>query len=314
MRKKFTLALLSLLLVPLGMMAQNVTIRANNGSTIAAVKQGVTDTFFNLGGFATWQHEQLSMVLTVSDNSDLTPNGQLDNPANNLFKNGTKMQIAKGKVSGANTCYVSVSLPSGYRFTRYEIKFTKPRYAQDSEFNTGRTGQESSTFGEMDSNYSAYIVPVSDKDTTSASITINGQAKTIKRREVNEGSGEMGNVLYFRLSAPNSSRALIQLESAEFWFTSEENYSPLTPAGVISSPVSAVDIPFSTSRVDFGTITRRSYNGVSRVSYSSANVSDLEANFTLYEAESTKEGSGVDGISGQVVDYKAGTISSSVGI
>lgn len=313
MRKKFTLALLSLLLVPLGMMAQNVTIRANNGSTIAAVKQGVTDTFFNLGGFATWQHEQLSMVLTVSDNSDLTPNGQLDNPANNLFKNGTKMQIAKGKVSGANTCYVSVSLPSGYRFTRYEIKFTKPRNAQDSEFNTGRTGQESSTFGEMDSNYSAYIVPVSDKDTTSASITINGQAKTIKRREVNEGSGEMGNVLYFRLSAPNSSRALIQLESAEFWFTSEENYSPLTPAGVISSPVSAVDVPFSTSRVDFGTITSRSYNGVSRVSYSSANVSDLEANFTLYEAESTKEGSGVDGISGQVVDYKAGTISSSGG-
>ena len=33
--------------------AQNVTIRSNNGSTIAAVKEGDTDTFFGCGGFAT---------------------------------------------------------------------------------------------------------------------------------------------------------------------------------------------------------------------------------------------------------------------
>ena len=69
--------------------AQNVTIKATNGSTIAAVKDGgTTDSFFGAGGFATWQHEQLSMVMTTSDGTALTPNGQLDNPANNLFTSG----------------------------------------------------------------------------------------------------------------------------------------------------------------------------------------------------------------------------------
>ena len=105
MRKSFTLALLSLLMLPLAMMAQNVTIKATNGSTIAAVKSGngAGDTFFGLGGFATWQHEQLAMVLTVSDGTDLTKNGQLDNPANNLFASGQYMQIAKGAHPGSTS-------------------------------------------------------------------------------------------------------------------------------------------------------------------------------------------------------------------
>lgn len=288
----------------LSLQAQNVTIRANNGSTIAAVKNGgATDTFFGLGGFATWQHEQLSMVLTVSDGTSLTPNGQLDNPANNLFANGNYMQIAKGKVNNANVCYATISLPSGYRFTGYAIKFTKPRNAQNSEFNTGNNGTQPSTFGETNSTFATY--------TTQATINIGGAAQTITRTEM--GEGDMGNVLYFKLQNPSSSRALIQLESAEFFFTSEENYSPVTPAGTITSPVSAVDVPFSTSKVDFGNITSRTYNGSTRVSYSSANVTDLEANFLLYEAESIKDGSDIDGISGKVVDYKAGTISSSGG-
>ncbi len=295
---------LSIMFTSLSLQAQNVTIRANNGSTIAAVKNGgATDTFFGLGGFATWQHEQLSMVLTVSDGTSLTPNGQLDNPANNLFANGNYMQIAKGKVNNANVCYATISLPSGYRFTGYAIKFTKPRNAQNSEFNTGNNGTQPSTFGETNSTFATY--------TTQATINIGGAAQTITRTEM--GEGDMGNVLYFKLQNPSSSRALIQLESAEFFFTSEENYSPVTPAGTITSPVSAVDVPFSTSKVDFGNITSRTYNGSTRVSYSSANVTDLEANFLLYEAESIKDGSDIDGISGKVVDYKAGTISSSGG-
>ena len=299
---KFWVLFLSIMFTSLSMQAQNVTIKATNGSTIAAVKNGgTTDTFFNLGGFATWQHEQLSMVLTVSDGTDLTANGQLDNPANNLFASGSYMQIAKGKASGANVCYATLSLPKGYRFTGYTIKFTKPQNAQNGEFNTGNN--EQSTFGETNSTFATY--------TTQATITTNGAAQTITRTEMNEG--DMSNVLYFKLQNPSNARALIQLESAEFFFTAEENYSPVTPAGEITSPVSAVDIPFSTSKVDFGPITSRTYNGTTRVSYSSASVSDLEANFMLYEAESTKSGSDIDGVSGQIIDYKAGTISSDGG-
>jgi len=309
MRKRFTLALLSLLLVPLSIMAQNVTIRANNGSTIAAIKNGgTTDSFFGAGGFATWQHSQLSMVLTVSDGTVLTSNGQLDNPANNLFTSGNYMQIGKGQKTGANTTYVSLSLPSGYRFTGYEIKFRKSTETKGSgngaiSFNSNVTGR----FGETGSDFGTY--------TTSADVTNNNGSQTIKREG---GITDMGNVLYFKLMNTTNSntngRVLITLESAEFYFTAEENYSPVTPAMEITSPVSAVDIPFSTSKVDYGPVQNRDYviNGrtYTRMSYSSADVTDLQAYLHLYEAESIKDGTDIDGISGKVVDYKAGSISS----
>lgn len=276
--------------------AQDVTIRANNGACVAAVKNGgVTDTFFNLGGFATWQHEQLNMVLTVSDGTALTPSGQLDNPANNLFKasDGEHMQIAHGAVNNANVCYATVSLPSGYRFTEYLIEFTKPSGVGNNFNGSG----QSSTFGETNSTFSTY--------STQASITTGGAMQTLHRSE--SDANPMGNVLYFKLQNPTSSRALIQLVTAKFYFTAEENFSPVTPASEITTPVSATLVPYPTSKVDFGTIQNRSYNGAWRVSYESANVTDINANFLLYEAESTKSGSDIDGISGQVVDFKSGS-------
>ena len=333
--------LMAMLLSSVGVKAQNVTIKATNGSTIAAIKSGTTDTFFGAGGFATWQHEQLCMVLTTSDGTALTPNNQLDNPANNLFTSGNFMQIGKGQHPGnetqapANVCYVSLSLPSGYRFTGYEIKFKKSTETKGS--GDGAISFDSpvtSRFGETGSNFSTY--------TTQADVTNGGSSVTISRTEGSGGS--MGNVLYFKLTNTTTdageeghweringrrvwvegrdanNRALITIESAEFFFTAEENYAPVTPAGEITSPVSAVDIPFSTSKVDYGEITKRKYtiNGkdYERMSYNSADVADLEANFILYEAESYKPATAsqtFDGTVGQVVDYKAGSISSNGG-
>ena len=281
--------------------AQDVTIRANNGACVAAVKNGgTTDTFFNLGGFATWQHEQLNMVLTVSDGTVLTPNGQLDNPANNLFKasDGVRMQIAKGQASGANVCYVTVSLPSGYRFTGYAIKFSRPANVNkgDSDnFNSSGT----SYFGETDRSFGDWMAT-----TTYKSIALNG-LDSIKRDE--SAALPMGNVLYFKLQGPDNRRALVQLEEARFFFTAEENFTPMTPAGTITTPVSATKVEFPTSKVDFGTIKNNRYNGTWRISYESANVSDIKANLLLYEAESITDGEDIDGISGKVVDFKTGS-------
>ena len=298
MRKKFTFALLSLLLVPLGMMAQDVTIRANNGACVAAVKDyGTTDSFFGAGGFATWQHEQLNMVLTTSDNTNLTPNGQLDNPANNIFKanDGVHLQLAHGQASDANVCYVSISLPSGYRFTGYEIKFSKPAQLTKGSL-TFNSANSTSTFGETIRGFGTYII--------SAAAARNGAAQTIRREE--SEAQPMSNVLYFKMENPTGSRAIITLDDAKFFFTAEDNFSPLTPASEITTPVSATNVPFPTSKVDFGTIEARSYNNTTRVSYSSANVTDIEANFLLYEAESIKDGADIDGINGKVVDFKTG--------
>ena len=88
MRKRFTLALLSLLLVPLAMMAQSVTVEPSTGNLIVALTEG-TEVGFTGGWGAMWRHEQLPLSLTVSDYADLTDGGEIARPAGNLYdKNG----------------------------------------------------------------------------------------------------------------------------------------------------------------------------------------------------------------------------------
>ena len=311
MKKAKLFLMLALLMMGVNnVFAQDVTIRANNGSTIAAIKDGgTTDSFFGAGGFATWQHEQLAMVMTVSDNTDLTTSGQLENPANNLFSSGNYMQIGKGQASGANTTYVSLSLPKGYRFTEYHITFSKSNETKGSgngaiSFDSNVTAR----FGETNSSFTY---------TNYADVTNNGGTSSIDRIETE--TSRMGNVLYFRLQNTGNSqnnRVLITLESAQIFFTAEENYAPVLPVSSVNN-VSAVDIPFETSKVDYGSIQNRPYtiNGqtYTRMSYASSDVTDLTANMVLYEAESIKDGSHFDGTSGKIVDYKAGTISSQDG-
>ena len=311
-RSRWMLLLLLLVAGVTNTLAQNVTIKATNGSMVAALATGYEDLGYKSGGFATWQHEQLSMVLTTSDQTNKTPSGQLDNPANNIYSDGSHLQLA----NSSTPCYVSISLPKGYRFTGYTIKFSKPNQltkgpeddvSSQVVFNDANNN---STFGETDRNFT-YI--------TSATATVSrgGNAVTISRTE-NEAN-KMSNVLYFVLGPErNYTCELITIESAEFFFTAEENYSPVTPAGVISSAVSAVDVAYSTSRVDYGSIetTQSSYGSWSRISYDSENVKDLKAYLTLFQENAVKDGVDIDGVTGKkVVDYDRtdGTITSEAG-
>ena len=80
---------LGILLAPLSLQAQDVNVRANNGSCLPAVKgDGATDAFYSLGGFALWKHNQLNLNMTTadSDGAAMLSNGQFANPANNIFK------------------------------------------------------------------------------------------------------------------------------------------------------------------------------------------------------------------------------------
>ena len=287
-------------------LAQTVTIRGNNGSMVAAMASGQQeDLGYKSGGFATWQHEQLSMVLTTSDETNLTPNMQLDNPANNLYVADNKMQICKGDGAG----YVSLSLPKGYRFTSYTIVFSRPNTVtkgegQGNTITFNQNTNRSSVFGETGSDFGNYI--------TQGTVAQGSGTATITRTE--GAGGSMSNVLYFKLG-PYTDRydqyplELITLESAEFRFTAEENYSPVGPTTNVSN-VSAVDVPFYTSKVDYGRIQSTTYFGHSRITYTSANVTDLQGYFKLYEAESLKDGTGIDGVQGKVAETKTGTISS----
>jgi len=282
--------------------AQNVTIRPSNGSTLAARPKGDYDIFFQSGGFATWKHNQLTLTMTTSDQTGLTANGQLANPANNIFQNKTtdKISLAKGE-STYKVNYIAICLPKGYRFTGYSITFSRTETkigTGTGAYNAGQNGTV--TFGETNETFSTYK--------TSAGATFGATNRKIERTSMSET--DMSNVLYFKMENAVDERDIITLDHIELQFTSESNYTPVTPAGNING-VSAVDIPFSTSKVDYGRLSNEEYHGyAARMSYSSANVTDLEAYLTLFEEESTKDVSdnGYDGTPGKMVDYKSGTI------
>ena len=335
MRKKITLALLSLLLVPLAMMAQNVTVHPGNGSMLPAVKQGgKTDTFYDWNGFATWKHNQLALTMTTGDsdnNSGADANGQLEKPANDIFateKNEENpdapryLQIGAGK--GMDT-YIVFSLPRGYRFTGYTIQFHRIAYPtpENTTINTSGTvtvngddvlnSSSSIAFGETTANFSFTNV----NKTFQNNIGSNNTTKyTLTRTSGNDT--DMGNLLYFRLqSGASGMRAYIQLDHVELNFTAENNYAPILPTPNVNGQ-SAVNIPFITNKMDYGDLSPRdksgnylSLNNGGRISYVGS-LHDLNANLILYEKGSTKSvtNNGFDGIGGDMVDFKDGSISS----
>ena len=330
--------------------AQNVTVHPGNGSMMPALKSGNTDTFYEWGGFATWKHEQLSLTMTTGDsdnnltgtNDQLTGSGQLAKPANNIFAsaadtNGKKyLQIGKGRVSVVNgetvglDCYLTIALPKGYRFTGYTIKFHRisaPNGAPSSNvFNwTGNIN-----FGETDNSFTYTNVG----GTYQGGI---GQNNTTQYTLTRTSDTEMTNVLYFKLDngrehsetydrwgnlTSASGRAFIQFDHMELYFTAENNTQLVIPSTATGTNVSAIDIPFTTSKIDYGQLIMRDIDGntssqsgydssTARMSYDGT-IRDMNANMILYEDGSIRredEANGFDGTVGKMLDYHSGSIS-----
>ncbi|MBQ6033714.1 MAG: hypothetical protein IJL29_11975 [Prevotella sp.] len=315
MKKAKLFMMLALLVMGVSnLFAQNVTVHPGNGSMIAAKKSTGGDTFFNWGGYATWKHEQLSLTMTTGDsdnNSGTDENGQLQNPANDIFSsaadtNGDKyLQIGKG--NGMDT-YLTICLPKGYRFTGYTISFHRIS-APNGATGTVNNYNGNISFGETNTSFT-YRSTNNTSGTYRGSIGQNNSTQyTISR--TSQTDADMGNVLYFRLSnQTQQGRAFIQLDHVELYFTAEANYTPLTPAPNTTDK-SAVDIPFTTSKMDYGTLTSQTDGGSARISYNGT-IHDLNANLTLFEHGSIKEvtDNGFDGTAGYMVDYRDGSISS----
>ena len=319
------LMLVVLCLVGMQGNAQNVTVHPGNGSMLPALKSGNSDTFFRWGGFATWKHEQLSLTMTTgdSDNNDGTDaDGQLARPANDIFASadGKYLQIGKGGINNsAFDTYLTIALPKGYRFTGYTIKFhriARPNgsptdvnnYTGDITFGeTDNTFAYTSTINSTNDNITTYRGGIGQSNTTVYTIGRTSQTDT-----------DMDNVLYFKLGPNVASRAFIQLDHVELLFTAENNYAPLIPAPNVVNQ-SAVDIPFTTSKMDYGTLEERTDRGpngnstaVTRISYNGT-IHDMNANLTLYENGSTEtitaEQNDFDGTAGDIVKYQSGSIS-----
>ena len=302
-------------------LAQNVTVHPGNGSMLPARKSTGGDTFYSWNGFATWKHNQLALTMTTGDsdnNSGTNANGQLENPANDIFASADGKCLQLGEGYNMNT-YLTISLPKGYRITGYTIQFHRisgPNGAPTDWWGNPNVNETSRSisFGETNSSFTYRTTT----NTTTQNITSYrgdiGQGTTTKYTigRTSQNDTDMGNVLYFKLATDRSvrARAFIQLDYVELLFTAEADYAPVTPT-TSATERSAVDISFTTSKMDYGQLTRRTDNGTTRVSYDGT-IYDLNANLTLYEDGSVENvtDNGFDGTAGNIVKYQSGSISS----
>ncbi len=330
-------------------LAQNVTVHPGNGSMLPAKKnttQSNGDTFFRWRGFATWKHEQLSLTMTTGDSENnltdgsnqLTGNGQLQNPANNIFATPSNttgaaryLQIGKGRDMDT---YVTVVLPKGYRFTGYSITFHRINYPtadgmshisyygtdyiqwrnDNNEYQYSQLYEttQSISFGETDNtfNYTSFTNSTTQNITSYRGGIARNTTTPYTIGRTSQNSTDMTNVLYFKLSAgEGADRAFIMLDKMVLYFTAENNTPTLIPA-TTATDRSAVDIPFTTGKVDYDELINRT-DGVTRISYDGT-IRDMNANMTLYEKGSVTndKDNEFDGTVGKMVDYKSGSISS----
>ena len=316
MLRKFTLALLSLLLVPLAMMAQNVTISPQNGSMICSDATGKGTSG---GAFSMWRHEQLALTMIASGSTALTDEGILKNHRN--WFNTCNSCTFRPTVSNAEkaqwidcgwqgTGYYTVSLPKGYRFTSYRFVLSHDIYNPGQGFNINTTARV--TWAETGSNFGSAINSV----TLPAVPAANGTAtiETLTRT-----GDDMGNVLYFKATASNNSNNStsdfydLTFRYIELTFTADAD----TPIDIhassqVSTGQSMLEVPFNTGKVDLGEVIQRAIQSAgNRISYSLTNFKDMAASMLLYEAESVHAATGTesfDGTNGDVAYNKAGSI------
>ena len=124
MKKKTLFALLSLLLLPLGLNAQRVHVALNNGSLVNATMGG-QDT--GAGFSALWRHEQLSLSMTGADRDSLLLSGEVGIPSS-VFGKHRETSVGEGAndslitiIGGHRPSFIVVSLPKGYRITGYKM-------------------------------------------------------------------------------------------------------------------------------------------------------------------------------------------------
>ena len=299
MRKRFTLALLSLLLVPLGMMADsNVTVSPSTGSLIVALTEG-TEVGFTGGWGAMWRHEQLPLSFTVADYVDLTEGGEIARPAGNLYDKNGQLVVLGGQ-SPLNG-YMVLSLPKGYRFTGYKMVLVNDNIGVEFP-GYGTIGGIQKSFYETNKNfdYENYIARAETADHTWTMAASNEPNKEYVIERTSLTDDDMSNQLYFclRLHAQRS-YAVLTIKSFEVYFTAEGTFS----AGV--KPVggdfarSVVQAPFKTSKMDIGDLKRetKTVNGVTRTffAYNYNNVKDLEGYTYLYQSDAVVGGEPVEG-------------------
>ncbi|WP_314954159.1 hypothetical protein [Hoylesella loescheii] len=271
--------------------AQNVTVSEKTGSMICSqtsYEGGSTETGFGAGGFATWKHFQLPLTMTVSDLTDLSPNGQLAVHANNLYNAGVDkgIQLFGGTIRDG---YMTLALPKGYRFTGYKIivQNNVSTFGHGSKaLNIQHT--HNFYFGETTSafDFKAGFYCDLQKNVSNTEYTVERTSMT---------PGDMGNILYFKIANHPTTHIRghyvgVTLKYVELTFTPEAPFKiSVAPQKEDQTGASVVQCAFATGKVDLGRISQNTYTGVTRQSYVYREVKDLLAWALFYEKASVDQ-------------------------
>ena len=311
--------LIMLILLIIGVtdgLAQNVTISPQNGSMICALTSGSQQTQlgFQIGAFGTWRHNQLSLTMTGSNYDTRTEDGQLSQHSNHFItgdncefspaddtRTPSRYIVADWGGSALNTGYITIALPKGYRFTGYTFHLSH---------DVSKFGKNNTAF-DLTTDTRVYMTETNNDFSGNLNrVTLEGNSKEVK--EFTRTGDDMGNILYFTTSAYRDGFYALTFRYIELKFTANADASvSLLPSTQTTTGHSLMEIPFSTGKVDLGEIKQGTYQGAQRVSYQYNSVSDMSANMLLYEYESTKTGTALDGTQGLVAYNKAGSITTS---
>ncbi len=320
------LTLIAMLITSVGINAQNVTISPQNGSMICALTAGSPNTQlgFQMGAFGTWRHNQLSLTMTGSNYTDLTEDGQFTSHSNH-FISGDKCTFSPADdtrtparyictawgTSGYNEQpgYITIALPKGYRFTGYTFHLSHDVSSFGS--NSGTSTDFSITTNRAVTMTENSGVTGNEFSGSKKSVTLNPNSAEVV--EFSRTGNDMGNILYFTTTAGTGGFYAIAFRYIELTFTADADATiSLLPSSQTSTGHSMMEVPFNTGKVDLGEIKQGTYQGAQRVSYQYNSVTDMSANMLLYEFESTKPGTALDGTEGLVAYNKTtGSITTS---
>lgn len=295
MRKKITLALLSLLLVPLGMMAQSVTIAPSTGKLIACKSYEGEDGWQD-GWCSTWRHEQLPMDFIVMDNHDgeILPAGNMSVYNNQLVTDGgTESDI-----------YYQLYLPKGYRFKGYKLVLLNN--INGRTINEASHGTNNSTYKVMyetnsDYAYSNYLARGKYSDDSNASTNYqmrdrsndNSNTREYVIERMSETADDMGNQLYFRLHHSQSHRRFygVTIKSFTVYFTAEGTFEAEAKPTTTDVALSMVRSPFETNKWDIGKLDdHATESGKTFFTYEIDGMDNIKAYTYIYQDDAHEGG------------------------
>ena len=310
MKKAKLFMMLALLVMGVSnVFAQDVTISPSTGNLMAAYTQE-GEVGSEYGWSSTWKHKQLALSVNVADEYTLTSGGELSNPAGNMGLNGNYYVVYGGVYSDL---YMTVSLPKGYRFTRYEIvlqnnatgiKVTnrssieaQQKIFYETDDLSYLKGTEEGAYGGFEdylmfseinnavSNNNSHILAVAKHGNTYVmSNSTDNNEYTITRSGT---ANDMKNHLYFRLSHRNNSFAGVTIKSAHFYFTAEGNFEDEMFTTPTNTGVTYMKSPFTTGKLDLGVIEKDEYG---HFTYDYRNVRDLKANNIIMQDDACTDG------------------------